>query len=242
MSVSLWPQHNLSSLTNNTFNANYPSHVSSLPQYLHQTQYGLARSPTTINNSYFASGSYQQQQQQPASAPLASHSFDFNQNLKTGLATSASLNNLSAWGNARGALPAGLNHDPNPLVIRKKSEPVSYNQQIGVRFIKPEPLPPHGDIVVKHLPDRELPAPPPRYIRNTPPAPLDPPPRIIRERPPAPPPCLPDEIVTIPGRRIQAPRKIIIENYAEVPMPCTDCRVAFDTPRFFAHPSEAICF
>jgi hypothetical protein len=77
-----------------------------------------------------------------------------------------------------------LNRDPNPLEVRKKSNPISYIQQVGVRFIKPEPLPPHIDILVKHLPDTQLPPSPPLYMRNNPPPPLEQPVQIIREQPP----------------------------------------------------------
>jgi hypothetical protein len=135
-----------------------------------------------------------------------------------------------------------LNHDPNPLIVRKKSQPVHYNQNISVRFIKPEPLPPHGDIIIKHLPDSYVPPPPPHHIRNPPPPPAQEPTRIIREAPPVPPPRLPDQVFSIPGRRIQSPRKIIIENYAEVPLPRTECRVVYDTPNLFVRPQEAVCF
>lgn len=156
--------------------------------------------------------------------------------------TSASAANLSTgFGKSyTGQVP--LNRDPNPIVIHKRSNPVNYRQQVGVRFIKPEPLPPHGDILVKQLPDTQVPPAPPVYMRNNPPAPLEQAPQIIREQPPVPPPQLPDQIYTIPGRRIQAPRKVIIESYAEVPIARTECRVVYDTPCLLVHPNEAVCF
>ena len=161
------------------------------------------------------------------------------------LQSSLSANNLPIELRSNRIIPQQelpLNNDPNPLVVRKRSQPVHYNQNIGVRFIKPEPLPPHGDIVIKHLPDSYLPPPPPHYIRNQPPPPSEQPPRIIREAPPVPPPRLPDEVYTIPGKRIQAPRKIIIENYAEVPIPRPEYRVVYQTPNLLVRPQEAICF
>lgn len=242
MSSSLWPPHSLGSF-NAASNSNYIRGSSIAPinsgYYANQPSHLFSQqfiNHASANNFYPSSGSSYLNLASAAlnSAPITSNSIQ----------ASASFNNLPT-GPGRylpANLPDNLNQDPNPLVIRKKSQPVNYNQQIGVRFIKPEPLPPHGDIVVKHLPDQHMPPPPPHYIRNVPQAPFEPPPRIIREAPPAPPPRLPDEVVTIPGRRIQAPRKIIIENYAEVPQPRTECRVVYDTPHLLVHPNEAICF
>ena len=160
----------------------------------------------------------------------------------SGYHTSASAVNLPLTYAQNYSGSSVLNRDPNPLVIHKRSQPVHYKQQVGVRFIKPEPLPPHGDILVKHLPDTQLPPGPPVYMRNNPPPPLEQPTQIIREQPPPPPPQLPDQVYTIPGRRIQAPRKVIVECYAEVPIPRTECRVVYDTPCLLVQPSEAVCF
>ena len=110
-----------------------------------------------------------------------------------------------------------LNNDPNPYVIHKKSAPITYRQDIAVRFIKPPPLPPHGDIVVKQMPDTQAPPAPPVHYRHQPPQPVQPPPQIIREQPPVPPPQLPAEVHTIPGRVYRAPRQVIREDYAVMP-------------------------
>jgi hypothetical protein len=110
-----------------------------------------------------------------------------------------------------------LNKDPSPIVIRKKPPPITYNQNISVRYIKPVPLPPHGDIVVRQMPDVQAPAQPPLHVRHQPPNPPHPPPQIIREQPPAPPPQLPAEVHTIPGRVYRAPQQIIREDFAPLP-------------------------
>ena len=59
-----------------------------------------------------------------------------------------------------------LNRDPNPIVIRKKTAPVQYTQNVSVRFLKPPPLPPQGKVIVKQEPDIILPPPPPLVIRK----------------------------------------------------------------------------
>ena len=113
-----------------------------------------------------------------------------------------------------------LNHDPNPILVRKKpAHSVNYRQEVAVRFLKPGPLPPHGDILVKQEPDVQMAAPPPLHLRNQPPQPLAPPPLIIREKPPLPPPQIPEEVIRIPGKVFQQPRQVITENYAQIPPP-----------------------
>lgn len=43
-----------------------------------------------------------------------------------------------------------LNEDPNPEVITKVSgQPVEYNQEIQVRYLRPPTPAPHGDIIIK---------------------------------------------------------------------------------------------
>ena len=43
-----------------------------------------------------------------------------------------------------------LNNDPNPEVITKVSgQPVEYNQDIQVRYLRPPTPAPHGDIIIK---------------------------------------------------------------------------------------------
>ena len=110
-----------------------------------------------------------------------------------------------------------LNQDPNPVVVRKKPPPVTYNQNISVRFIKPSPLPDHGDIIIKQMPDVQAPSLPPLHLRQQPPQPAHPPTRIIREQPPVPPPRLPTEVLTIPGRVIRQPQQVIREDFAPMP-------------------------
>lgn len=46
-----------------------------------------------------------------------------------------------------------LNDDPNPEVITKvSSQPVEYNQDIQVKYLRPPTPAPHGDIIIKELP------------------------------------------------------------------------------------------
>ena len=70
------------------------------------------------------------------------------------------------------AAPA-LNVDPNPQLIRKKpAEKVHYRQEVAVRFLKPPPPAPHGDIVIKQERDVQAAPAPPLLVRQKPPAPL----------------------------------------------------------------------
>jgi hypothetical protein len=45
-----------------------------------------------------------------------------------------------------------LNTDPNPEVIKKKSsQPIEYNQDIQVRYLRPPTPPPAGDIIIRYI-------------------------------------------------------------------------------------------
>lgn len=112
-----------------------------------------------------------------------------------------------------------LNQDPNPIVIRRKpAQPVRYQQNVSVKFLKPPPPPPAGDIVVRQERDVQAPPAPPHYITQKPPAPIKPAPQIIRERPPVAPPTIAPELHTIPGRVIPPPpRKVIVEKLPQLP-------------------------
>ena len=55
-----------------------------------------------------------------------------------------------------------LNEDPNPEIIHNRLEqPVEYNQDISVRYLKPPSLKPHGDLVIKEEDDIVIPSAPP---------------------------------------------------------------------------------
>ena len=118
------------------------------------------------------------------------------------------------------AAPA-LNVDPNPQLIRKKpAEKVHYRQEVAVRFLKPPPPAPHGDIVIKQERDVQAAPAPPLHVKQRPPQPIAPPPMIVRERPPAPPPALAPELITIPGKVIPPPpRQVITERLPVIPPP-----------------------
>ncbi|CAF0708864.1 unnamed protein product [Brachionus calyciflorus] len=112
-----------------------------------------------------------------------------------------------------------LNSDPNPEVIRKKpSEKVRYQQEVSVRFLEPPQPPKPGDIVVKHLPNRQIAPAPPLVVRQAPPRPADPAPLVIREVPPQPPQRVPDQLVLVPGKVLAPPaRKVVVERLPQIP-------------------------
>ena len=111
-----------------------------------------------------------------------------------------------------------LNHDPNPIVIRKKPQPIEQIQNVHLKFLKPPPLPPPGDIVIHQEPDIQLPAEPPLYIRetnrqdsstNSLPKTI-----VIRETPPLMPDPIPEVHLTIPGKVLPPPpRQVIVERF-----------------------------
>ena len=105
-----------------------------------------------------------------------------------------------------------LNLDPNPIVIKKKSkEKLQYTQKIAVKYLKPPPLPPPGDLIIRQEADRIATPLSPIIIRQRMKTPPTPPPIILRERPPDAPKPIPQKIITIPGKVIPAKRPIILE-------------------------------
>ena len=117
-----------------------------------------------------------------------------------------------------------LNQDPNPIIIKKKpTQPVNYTQQVSVKFLKPPPPEPAGDIIIQQEQDTQAPPAPPKHIVERPPEPVKPAPLIIRERPPAPPAPIPPEHHVIPGKVLPPPpRKIITERLPSLPQPPQD--------------------
>jgi hypothetical protein len=112
-----------------------------------------------------------------------------------------------------------LNEDPNPIIIRKKLlQPIEYNQNVQIRYLKPPTPPPHGDLIIKQendiVQDEYVPPQIVRFTSNE--REITPPPIIIREKPPDLPKSLPTETITIPGKIIKSssppPRQIIIEH------------------------------
>ncbi|CAF1148591.1 unnamed protein product [Didymodactylos carnosus] len=133
-----------------------------------------------------------------------------------------------------------LNNDPNPNIIYKKNpNHVTYQQNIGVRYLVPPTPPPPGPIVIrgtylrKELHHKCLiflnllllevlspkqPTPPPIILKYRDPSPKTPPPLIIREEPPLVPPI--NEEPTILTKIVPpTPQKqrIIIERLPAMP-------------------------
>ncbi len=107
-----------------------------------------------------------------------------------------------------------LNIDPSPIIVHKKpAEPLTHIQNVSLKFLKPPKPDQPGDITIVQDPDTRAPSPPPLVLRKDAPAEsVTPPPVIIREQPPKAPASNADKIITIPGKIIQKPRKIIIEH------------------------------
>jgi hypothetical protein len=60
-----------------------------------------------------------------------------------------------------------LNNDPNPEVITKVSgQPVEYNQDIQVRYLRPPTPAPHGDIIIRQTQNTVHQPAPPLIIRQ----------------------------------------------------------------------------
>jgi len=75
-------------------------------------------------------------------------------------------------------------HDPNPVVIQKKSKPVTYVQKINLAYYKPPAPPAPGPVIIKEVRPPQAPAPPPLFVRIQPPPPQEQGPLVIREAPP----------------------------------------------------------
>ena len=60
-----------------------------------------------------------------------------------------------------------LNNDPNPEVMTKVSgQPVEYNQDIQVRYLRPPTPAPHGDIIIRQTQNTVHQPAPPLIIRQ----------------------------------------------------------------------------
>ena len=75
-------------------------------------------------------------------------------------------------------------NDPNPVVIQKKSKPVTYVQKINLAYYKPPAPPAPGPVIIKEVRPPQAPAPPPLFVRIQPPPPPEQAPLVIREAPP----------------------------------------------------------
>ncbi|CAF1036705.1 unnamed protein product [Rotaria sordida] len=99
-------------------------------------------------------------------------------------------------------------HDPNPVVIRKKSKPVTYVQRINLAYYQPPAPPPPGPVIIKEVRPPQAPAPPPLFVRIRPPPPPEQAPLVIREAPPPPPRPIPATHLTkvLPAMPVPPPR------------------------------------
>jgi len=75
-------------------------------------------------------------------------------------------------------------HDPNPVVIQKRSKPVTYVQKINLAYYNPPAPPAPGPVIIKEVRPPQAPAPPPLFVRIQPPPPPEQAPLVIREAPP----------------------------------------------------------
>jgi hypothetical protein len=112
-----------------------------------------------------------------------------------------------------------INQDENPeRIVKTIHTPVKYPQNVYLKYLKPPNPPRHGDLIIKQEDDYVKPPAPPIIIRQHASRPVTPEPLIIREKPPQKPLILPEQIVTIPGRIIEAqPRRVIIEQMPDLP-------------------------
>ena len=107
-----------------------------------------------------------------------------------------------------------LNVDPNPIVIKKKSnEKIKLIKTISLRFLKPPQPTQPGDITIIQEPDVRAPAAPPLVIRLQPDANSKSVPIIIRERPPATPVSIPPKNIVIPGKILTPPPRQVFKLY-----------------------------
>lgn len=73
--------------------------------------------------------------------------------------------------NFRGVIPIShytINDDPNPEIIRKKTDQkLVYQQEVAIRYLRPPTPPPPGEILIQQEPNILTPPAPPLVIRYT---------------------------------------------------------------------------
>ncbi|CAF0806886.1 unnamed protein product [Adineta steineri] len=131
-----------------------------------------------------------------------------------GASSSESVNTTSVQRYATDA--QGLFQDSNPQIIRRPAPggPLTYTQNIRVRFLQPPPIPPPGPLIIKEVRPPQPPVQPPLRIRQQAPPRPQPPPLILLIRKLAALPVPPrstiiERIAAAPPR----PRDIIIERW-----------------------------
>jgi len=87
-------------------------------------------------------------------------------------------------------------HDPDPVVIQKKSKPITYVQKINLAYYKPPAPPAPGPVIIKEVRPPQAPIPPPLFVRIQPPPPQEQAPIVIREAPPPRPKQIPPTLLT----------------------------------------------
>jgi hypothetical protein len=95
--------------------------------------------------------------------------------------------------------------DPNPVVIQKKSKPITYIQKINLAYYNPPAPPAPGPVIIKEVRPPQAPAPPPLFVRIQPPPPQEQGPIVIREAPPPRPKHVPTTHLTKVLPRTPAP-------------------------------------
>ena len=117
--------------------------------------------------------------------------------------------------------------DSNVEVVTRKPPTIKPTQNIFTKYLKPTPLKPPGDLVLKQEPDQQLPPLSPLHIiepvSDDVKAKVKPPPIIVRDRPMQKPKPIPEQRINIPGKVLPAPdRQLIIERLASPPTPPPD--------------------
>jgi hypothetical protein len=85
-----------------------------------------------------------------------------------------------------------INLDKNPQVIQLKPEKcIDRIEKLEIKYLKPKPIEPPGDLIITEEGDYQPPEAPPIIIRIPPEEHCDPKPLVIRERPPQPPKVIP---------------------------------------------------
>jgi len=112
-------------------------------------------------------------------------------------------------------------YDPNPVVIQKRSKPITYIQKINLAYYKPPAPPAPGPVIIKEVRPPQAPIPPPLYVRIQPPPPREQRPIVIREAPPPRPQQIPTTRLTkvlaavpVPPPNVQvrnAPNQAMVE-------------------------------
>jgi len=87
-------------------------------------------------------------------------------------------------------------HDPDPVIIQKKSKPITYVQKINLAYYKPPAPPAPGPVIIKEVRPPQAPVPPPLFVRIQPPPPPEQAPIVIREAPPPRPKQIPPTLLT----------------------------------------------